>query len=70
MPTADFKAMRTQAMTEFCEQVNPNVLLQIRTQPFPETRRVQESWVAAAEKRALVWLAAGLVLVLIFIRTT
>lgn len=45
-------------MTEFCEQVNPRVLLEMRrTRPFPEMR-VQESWVAAPEKRALLWLAA------------
>jgi archaetidylinositol phosphate synthase len=36
-------------VTEFCEQVNPKVLL--------EMQRVQESWVAAPEKRALLWLA-------------
>ncbi len=46
-------------MTEFCEQVNPRVLLEMRrTRPFPEMLRVQESWVAAPEKRALLWLAA------------
>lgn len=46
-------------MTEFCEQVNPQVLLEIRRlRPFPEMHRVQESWVAAPEKRALLWLAA------------
>ena len=49
----------SQTMTEFCEQVNPRVLLEMRqTRPFPEMRRVQESWVAAPEKRALLWLAA------------
>jgi archaetidylinositol phosphate synthase len=49
----------SQTMTEFCEQVNPHVLLDIRrARPFPEMRRVQESWVAVAEKRALLWLAA------------
>lgn len=48
-----------QAMTEFCEQVNPGVLLEMRRKrPFPEMHRVQESWVAAAEKQALLWLAA------------
>jgi len=53
----------TQTMTEFCEQVNPRVLLDLRnaemrrTRPFPDMLRVQESWVAAAEKRALLWLA-------------
>ena len=49
----------SQTMTEFCEQVNPRVLLEMRqSRPFPEMRRVQESWVAAHEKRALLWLAA------------
>ena len=48
-----------QPMTEFCEQVNPRILLEMRrVRPFAETRRVQESWVAAMEKRALIWLAA------------
>lgn len=48
-----------ETMTEFCEQTNPRVLLEMRrTRPFPEIRRVQESWVAAAERRALLWLAA------------
>jgi archaetidylinositol phosphate synthase len=48
-----------QAMTEFCEQVNPRVLLEMRRmRPFPDMLRVQESWVAGAEKRALLWLAA------------
>jgi archaetidylinositol phosphate synthase len=46
-------------MTELCEQVNPRVLLEMRrARPFPEMRRVQGSWVAAGEKRALLWLAA------------
>ena len=48
----------SKTMTEFCEQVNPRVLLEMRrSRPFPEVQRVQESWVAAAEKRALLWLA-------------
>jgi len=51
-----------QPMTAFCEQVNPRVLLEMRhmrsfPEPRPETRRIQESWIAAAEKRALTWLA-------------
>jgi len=47
-----------QAMTEFCEQVNPGVLLEIRRRrPFPEMLRVQESWVAVVEKKILLWLA-------------
>jgi phosphatidylglycerophosphate synthase len=45
-------------MTEFCEQVNPRVLLEMRrARPFPEMQRLQQSWVAAAEKSALLWLA-------------
>lgn len=53
------QARSSQTMTEFCEQVDPQVLLEMRRQrPFPEMQRVQESWVAAAEKRALLWLAA------------
>jgi len=45
-------------MTEFCEQVNPGVLLEIRRRrPFPEMLRVQESWVAVVEKKILLWLA-------------
>ncbi|SPF40947.1 conserved membrane hypothetical protein [Candidatus Sulfotelmatobacter kueseliae] len=53
----------SQAMTEFCEQVNPRVLAALRDEKARRMRpgdmlRVQESWLAAAEKRALVWLAA------------
>ena len=49
----------SQTMTEFCEQVNPGVLLEMRrTRPFPDMQRLQESWMAGAEKRALLWLAA------------
>src|SRR5271156_3682257 len=49
----------SQTMTEFCEQVNPRVVLEMRSaRPLPEMQRVQESWVAAHEKRALLWLAA------------
>jgi archaetidylinositol phosphate synthase len=45
-------------MTEFCEQVNPRVLLEMRRKrPFPDMQRIQESWIAAGEKRALLWLA-------------
>jgi len=46
-------------MTDYCEQVNPRVLLEMRRKrPFPEMLRVQESWSAAIEKRALLCLAA------------
>ena len=53
------EAITASGMTDLCEQVNPSVLLEMkRTPPFPEMRRVQESWVAAHEKCALLWLAA------------
>lgn len=45
-------------MTEFCEQLNPRVLLEIRRKrPVPEMLRVQESWTAVPERRVLLWLA-------------
>jgi archaetidylinositol phosphate synthase len=62
-----------QTMTEFCEQGNPNLLRDLRdrdsqaadrrsdnlrrARPFGEMLRVQQSWSAPAEKRALLWLA-------------
>jgi archaetidylinositol phosphate synthase len=58
MASPGWNAIGSQTLTEFCEQVNPRVLLEIkRTRPFPDIRRVQESWVAAGEKKALLWLA-------------
>jgi len=45
-------------MTEFCEQVNPQALRVMKSGRINYERRVQESWVAGAEKRALLWLAA------------
>jgi archaetidylinositol phosphate synthase len=48
-----------QSMTEFCEQVNPRVLLEMRRKrPFPDMQRLQESWLAGLERKALLWLAA------------
>jgi archaetidylinositol phosphate synthase len=50
-------------LIEFCEQVNPRVLADLRNSdvirlfPRSDATRVQESWVASAEKRALVGLA-------------
>jgi hypothetical protein len=48
-------------MTEFCEQVNPRVLSEIRNRKMDSPRvqesRVQESWTTAPEKRVLLWLA-------------
>jgi archaetidylinositol phosphate synthase len=40
-------------------QMNPSTLLEMKqARPVPEMRRVQQSWVAEHEKRALLWLAA------------
>ena len=44
-------------MIEFCEQENPIVLEELRQARFKHANRVQESFLAAAEKRALVWIA-------------
>ena len=47
-----------QTKNESYEHVNPCARLEAqRARPFLEMRRLQESWVAAAEKRALLWLA-------------
>jgi archaetidylinositol phosphate synthase len=47
-----------QTMTEFTEQIDPRVLLEIRRRrPVPDVKRVQQSWTAGLEKQALVWLA-------------
>jgi archaetidylinositol phosphate synthase len=56
------RSIGPQATTEFCEQVNPHVLRAMRDEKSRRMRpgemlRVQESWVAAIEKRALFWLA-------------
>src|SRR3954469_18692199 len=48
----------SQAMMDYCEHVDPKVLGAMRSKAaFADMRRVQESWVAGAEKRALSWLA-------------
>ncbi len=54
----------SQPLTEFCEQINPRVLNDLRkeemrrSRPEPDMLRVQQSWLADAERRALLWLAA------------
>jgi phosphatidylglycerophosphate synthase len=58
------------ALTDFCEQINPRVLKEVRSArvktaalrtPASEgpaaVERIQQSWVAGIEKRALIWLA-------------
>lgn len=54
----------SQPLTEFCEQINPRVRHDLRTEemrrsrPQPDMLRVQESWLAGIERRILLWLAA------------
>lgn len=51
-------AQPNQAMTDFCEQVNPRLLLEMCRVRVQTEARIQQSWLAGPEKRALVWLAA------------
>jgi archaetidylinositol phosphate synthase len=45
------------SIVDFCEQANPTVLTEVRRAKFHNASRIQQSLVAAAEKRALVWMA-------------
>jgi phosphatidylglycerophosphate synthase len=44
-------------MIDFCEQENPTVLQELRQARFTHANRVQQSFLATAEKRVLVWMA-------------
>lgn len=44
-------------LIEFCEQANPTVLGEVRRAKFHNANRVQQSFLARAEKHALLWLA-------------
>src|SRR5580700_2883283 len=44
-------------MTDFAEQINPKTLAEAQRAEFRQATRVQGSFLAAAEKRALVWMA-------------
>lgn len=44
-------------MIDFCEQENPVVLEELRQARLKHANRVQQSFLAAAEKRLLVWMA-------------
>ncbi len=44
-------------LIEFCEQANPRVLSEARRARFQNAKRVHRSFLAAAEQRALVWMA-------------
>ncbi len=50
-------AQPNQAMTDFCEQVNPCLLLEMRCVRVRTEARIQQSWLAGPEKHALLWLA-------------
>jgi len=51
------EAVRTSGTAEFSQALKPRVLLDSRSLPLPAVRRIQESWLAAPEKHALLWLA-------------
>jgi len=44
-------------MADFAEQMNPTTLAEARRADFHQATRVHGSWLAGAEKRALVWMA-------------
>jgi len=46
-------------MVDYCEQANPRILMDIRNinSEVGKTRRVQASFLAAGEKKTLIWLA-------------
>ena len=44
-------------LTDFCEQVDPRVLSEARTEKFLRGSRMQESFLASLEKRTLLFLA-------------
>ena len=45
------------SIVDFCEQANPTVLSEVRRTKFHNASRIQQSFVAGTEKRALVWMA-------------
>ncbi len=54
---ATVTSFRTSSMADFAEQTNPTTLAEARRADFRQAARVHGSWLAAAEKRALIWLA-------------
>jgi archaetidylinositol phosphate synthase len=46
-----------QVMTDFCEQVNPRLLFEMRRGRTKPDIRIQQSWLARPERSALQWLA-------------
>jgi phosphatidylglycerophosphate synthase len=47
----------TASLADFAEQINPKILAEARRANFRQATRVHGSFLAAAEKRALVWMA-------------
>ena len=47
-------------LTEFCEQVNPEILRKSRQAHFKPANRIQRSFLSRLEKRTLLWLAERL----------
>ena len=45
------------SLSDFAEQMNPNTLAEARRADFKQAIRVHGSFLAAAEKRALIWMA-------------
>ncbi len=45
------------SFADFAEQINPRTLAEVRRANFRQATRVHGSFLAAAEKRALVWMA-------------
>ena len=45
------------SLADFAEQINPKILAEARRADFRQATRVHGSLLAAAEKRALVWMA-------------
>ena len=45
------------SLADFAEQINPKTLAEARRAHFRQATRVQRSFLAVAEKRALVWMA-------------
>src|SRR5579862_3025286 len=52
------EAVMTSGTAEFSQALKPRELLDSKSLPLPVVRRIQESWLAASEKHALLWLAA------------
>jgi archaetidylinositol phosphate synthase len=48
------------SMADFAELINPSTLAEVRRAQFQQAARVHGSWLAAIEKRALVWMAERL----------